>query len=290
MRIFVLGGTGSIGTGIVLELRDSPHETLALSRSEAADAHLLAMGATPVRGDLRDPEAWVHKAVTSDAVVHAAATFADDMAAVDERVVTALIAAASTVGTRCRMLYTGGCWLYGETGDRVATEDHPFDPLPAFAWMIDHGRRLSDAPAFSTAIVHPAMVYHSGGGVFRGFVEAAREGRPIEIWGSPQTRWPLVHRSDLARAYRLLLERPDLEGHFNVVSEQAVRVGEIVDTVARAVGSGLPSMVRSIEEVVAEHGAWARGHALDQQMSAARLRSQTGWAPQFTDYRHWVLP
>ncbi len=285
MRVFILGGTGSIGTAVTAELCRRSHEVTALSRSGVADDKLRRLGADPSRGDLRAPAGWAAEAVGHDAIIHAAATFSDDMGDVDTQVVSALIGAAKQTRHKPRLIYTGGCWLYGETGDAVATEDSRFNPIPAFSWMVGNAARLLATPAFSAAILHPAMVYHADGGVFDRFIEPPREGRPMEIWGDRQTRWPLIHRSDLARAYCDLLVRPDLTGHFNVVSEEGVRVGDIVDAIAQALGSTLPPATLSADVLVSRHGAWAIGPTLDQQMSAAKLRSETGWTPEITDYR-----
>ena len=285
MRVFILGGTGSIGTAVTAELRRRSHEVTALSRSGPADDKLRWLGAVPCRGDLRNPTAWAAEAVGHDAVIHAAAIFGDDMGAIDDRVVSALIEAAKGARHKPRLIYTGGCWLYGETGDAVATEESGFNPIGAFSWMVGNAARLLAVPEFSTAILHPAMVYHAEGGVFDRFIELARENRPMEIWGDLQTRWPLIHRCDLARAYCDLLERPDLTGHFNAASEEGVQVGDIMDAIARAFGNTLPPVTLSADDLVSRHGAWAIGPTLDQQMSAAKLRSETGWTPEITDYR-----
>lgn len=285
MRVFILGGTGSIGTAVTAELCRRSHEVMALSRSGAADDKLRRLGANACRGDLRAPAAWAVEATSHDAIIHAAATFSDDMGDVDTHVVSALIEAAKQTRHKPRLIYTGGCWLYGETGNAVATEDSRFDPIPAFSWMVGNAARLLAAPAFSAAILHPAMVYHADGGVFHRFIEPAREGRPMEIWGDRQTRWPLIHRSDLARAYCDLLERPDLTGYFNASAEKGVRVGDIVDAIAQAFGNTLPPVTLSAGDLVLQHGAWAIGPTLDQEMSAEKLRSETGWTPEITDYR-----
>lgn len=55
MRVFVLGGTGTVGTAIVSELVDRNHQVVALSRSEKSDQKLATAGAVPLRGDLSDP-------------------------------------------------------------------------------------------------------------------------------------------------------------------------------------------------------------------------------------------
>lgn len=280
MRVLLLGGTGSIGTAVTRTLAAAGHHILALSRSEASDRKLADLGAAMFRGDLREPEDWAHMVSSCEAIVHVAATFDDGMAETDRRVVDALLAATDDGGTRRRFLYTGGCWLYGATGDEIATEDRPFDPLPSFAWMIERGARLLAAPQFSTAIIHPAMVYHEDGGVFSRFIDPAKAGRPIEIWGAPDTRWPLIHRDDLAAAYRLLLERPELTGHFNAAAQEGVRVDDIAAEIAGRFGRPARFPVRSVEDLVAEYGGWAEGPTLDQQMSAAKLRKAAGWTPR----------
>ncbi len=285
MRVFILGGTGSIGTALLEELRARSHSVVALSRSEASDRKIRQAGAQPFRGDLREPDSWVDEALGHEAVIQAAATFGDDMGDVDGNAVAALIEGSARLTEKCRMLYTGGCWLYGETGDIIATEDLPFNPLPAFGWMVEHGKKLLACPALSTAVIHPAMVYHDEGGVFERFLSAARQHRPIEIWGGADTRWPIIERSDLARAYCELLTRPDLTGHFNAVSQEGVCVGDIAARFAGVYGNTHEMRILTVEDLVREHGAWAKGPTLDQQMSSGKLRNATGWQPIVTDYR-----
>ena len=285
MKVFFLGGTGSIGTAIVGELLARSHDVVGLSRSAQSDDKLETFGIRPMRGDLTNPGNWAEFAVSQDAVIQVAATFDDDMAEVDRRVVVALTGASSKIEKRVRLLYTGGCWLYGETGNEVATEDRRFDPLPAFSWMVDHGEYLLQNPNFSTVIIHPAMVYHDEGGVFEQLLSAAKAARPMEIWGSPDIRWPIVERSDLARAYCDLLERPDIVGHFNVSSEVGVRVGDIATTIAKAFESSTDMTTVGCDTLIKLHGAWAKGLTMDQQMSSKKITDAVGWEPKVTDYR-----
>ena len=286
MQVFILGGTGSIGTAIVQELVERSHYVIGLSRSETSDGKLAALGAEPKRGDLTNPADWAEFAVSCDAIVQVATTFADDMADVDAKAMSAVMIAAQRQSEQKRLIYTGGCWLYGETFDEVATEDRPFDPLPSFAWMVEHAEKLLPASNLSTAVVHPAMVYHAGGGgVFRRFLRDAKKGNPIEVWGSNATRWPLIERTDLARAYCDLIERPNLVGYFNAVAEQGVAVGQIASFIAQSYGSPRETVVRRTDDVIAENGVWAKGPALDQQMTGHKLTQATGWTPLFTDYR-----
>ena len=53
-RAFVTGATGFLGRSIVEELVAAGRPVRALARSDAAAQRLIAIGAEPVRGDLRD--------------------------------------------------------------------------------------------------------------------------------------------------------------------------------------------------------------------------------------------
>ena len=44
MRVFITGGTGTIGEAVIKELRRAGHAVMGLSRSEASDAKLRAHG------------------------------------------------------------------------------------------------------------------------------------------------------------------------------------------------------------------------------------------------------
>src|ERR1700724_3362085 len=52
VRVFVLGGTGAIGSPIVCELINRGHDVWALTRSDISAAKLSQFGATPVAGDI----------------------------------------------------------------------------------------------------------------------------------------------------------------------------------------------------------------------------------------------
>ncbi|MEM7057253.1 MAG: NAD-dependent epimerase/dehydratase family protein [Pseudomonadota bacterium] len=286
MRIFVLGGTGSIGTAVTPELVSHGHDVLALARSDSSARALRDWGAEVVRGDVTsDDVSWATHIGQCDAVINLADTFEENMAEVEPRISDLIIAQAATMEHPLRVLWTGGCWQYGATGDRVATEDDEFHPISFYKRAQMTADKLLAAENVSPAILHPAMVYHKSGGVFERFIDQAQTSDPIDIWGGPDTRWPLVHRDDVAVAYRLLAEHADLVGHFNVTAEQGIRVGDIVDAIAQHHDHRAGRRVRAMEEVVAENGAWAEGPTLDQQISAEKIMRDTGWRPQVTSFQ-----
>lgn len=79
MRIFVTGSTGFIGTELVNELIAAGHQVRGLTRSDAGEEQLKAVGAEVLRGDFTDLDCLRGGAKGMDAVVHLAFNH-DDMA------------------------------------------------------------------------------------------------------------------------------------------------------------------------------------------------------------------
>ena len=281
MRVLVLGGTGSVGAAVVKELIRRKHEVFGLARSESSAEQLREFGATPIAGDITYPQAWVSHLPHVDAVIHAACDFGSEMDAIDRRLLDVLLPALASQPKRTRLIYTGGCWLFGATGDTIATEQSPFRPLPAFAWMVPHLHRILQAPETDGIVIHPAMVYVPDGGVFRRFAGDAVERHAIRVVGSEAVRWPLVHREDLASLYALALERAPARSSYIGAANEGIAVGRIARAFARRFATRHPEPeIVSSEAIAAELGDWARGYGLDQRLSGARAQRDLGWQPR----------
>lgn len=280
MRILLLGATGYIGSAVLSELLSHGHSILALAHHARAEESLARQGADVLTGDIRQPQAWAAALQQVDAVVHLAATFTEDMGAVDDGLIEAFIAAAAGRDRRLRFLYTGGCWLYGATGDRVADENDPLSPFPSFAWMPRNFEKIKAVEAFEAVFLHPAMVYDRDGGTLSRFIEGARDNGVIEIIGSLDTRWPLVQLQDLASAYRLALTEARPGEAYNLATEDGVAVKRLAAVISKRFGLERPPQLLSRAEAIDQLGSWAAGPALDQQMSGAKARRALGWQPK----------
>jgi nucleoside-diphosphate-sugar epimerase len=237
VRVFVLGGTGSIGSAAVREFIRRGHDVWGLARSDGSAAKLRELGATPVAGDIAAPEQWVGELPPVDAIVHAACDFSTEMGAIDRHLLDLLLPALAAQPKKPRFIYTGGCWLFGATSDEVATEETPFCPLPAFGWMVPQLRRILEAPEVDGIVIHPAMVYTPGGGVFYRFAQDAVERDAIRMVESEAVRWPLVHSEDLATLYALALEKAPARSSYIGAAIEGFAVGRIARAFAKRFGT-----------------------------------------------------
>lgn len=285
MHVLVLGGTGLIGSAVLEELKARGHGVLALARSNASAEKAARLGAAVLRGDIARPEIWVPALPPVDAVIHTAGDFDSNMAKIDRRLLDVLLPHLAAQPLKPRFLYTGGNWLFGATGDAVATEESAFAPLPAFAWMVAQLQRVRESDAVDGIVIHPAMVYDgSGGGVFRRFGQEATERQAVRVVGSESVHWPLVRHDDLAALYALALESAPSRSIYMGVAIDAFPVGRIARAFARRFRTPhIEPKIISVDVIAAERGDWARGYALDQRLSGAKARRELGWAPRSLD-------
>jgi nucleoside-diphosphate-sugar epimerase len=284
LRVFVLGGTGSIGSALVRELVARGHDVWGLARSEVSAVKLNGIGATPVAGDMARPERWAGRLPHVDAVVHAACDFNTEMAATDRHLLDVLLPSLAAQPKKARFVYTGGGWLFGATGGDVATEETPFHPLPAFAWMVPQLQRILEAAEVDGIVIHPAMVYTPAGGVFVRFARDAIEGDAVRVVESEEVRWPLVHSEDLANLYALALEHAPARSSYIGAATEGLAVGRIARGFAKRFGMRrLEPEIIPAHAIAAELGAWAKGYALDQRLSGAKARRDLGWRPKHLD-------
>jgi nucleoside-diphosphate-sugar epimerase len=284
VRVLVLGGTGSIGAAVVRELVRRGHAVVALTRSDASARKISKLGAHPLKGDIKRPKEWLGTLPALAAVIHAASDFSTEVAQIDRRLLDALLPHLAALPEMAKFLYTGGCWLFGATGENVATEATPLNPLPADAWWVTHMQRIFETSGIEANVIHPAMVYEPDAGVFSSFARDAAAGRPIRVVAGESVRWPLVHSHDLADLYALVLEKGVTGESYIGSAIEGLSVGRIARAFAARFGARSPTpLVVSTDQIAAELGEYARGFALDQQLSGLKARSALGWRPQHLD-------
>lgn len=280
MRIFVTGATGFIGSALVPDLLAAGHGVLGLARSQAGAEALAAAGAAVHRGTLEDLASLRRGAEQAEAVVHAAfdhdfSRFAANCEK-DGRAIAALGEALR--GSDRPLLITSGTGMGHAGPGRPATED-VFDaahPNPRVASELA-GAALLQAGLNVSVMRLPQVHDTVKQGLVTYFIATARRKGVSAFVGEGDNRWPAAHISDVARLYRLAIERREPGARYHAVAEAGVAARAI----AEAVGRGLSVPVVSLAPAAAaDHfGPMAMFAALDMPASSALTRARVDWHP-----------
>jgi nucleoside-diphosphate-sugar epimerase len=279
MRVFVTGATGFIGSTVVLELVAAGHQVLGLTRSDAGAQALIAAGAEPHRGALEDLDSLRSGAAKSDGVSHCAfdhdfSRFAANCEK-DRRAIEAL--GAALVGSDRPLVITSGTGMGAEHG-RPATEEvfNPSHPNPRVASELA-GASMSAAGVNVVVVRLPQVHDTVKQGLITPYVALSREKGVCAYVGDGLNRWPAAHVLDVARLYRLALEKREPGARYHAVAEEGIAVRDIAEVVGR--GLKAPVVAMSPEEAAGHFGWLAPFAGLDLPASSAQTRERLGWRP-----------
>jgi nucleoside-diphosphate-sugar epimerase len=283
MRIFVTGATGFIGAHVVADLLAHGHQVLGMTRSARGAAALAAAGAEVHHGQLEDLDSLRSGAAQADAVIHTAFDhdFSNFVANCekDRRAIAAL--GAPLVGSDRPLLITSGVGLGGGRPGRAATED-VFDtshPNPRIASELA-GAELAASGVTVVAIRLPQVHDPVRQGLITPFVALSRQQGVVAYVGDGSNRWPAAHVADVARLYRLAVER-GVPARYHAVAEEGIAMREIARVVAA--GLGLPLRAIDADAAPAQFGWMAGFAAMDMPASSAWTRQTLGWQPTGPD-------
>ena len=286
MRIFLTGATGFIGSAIVPELINAGHQVLGLTRSDAGAQSLLAAGAEVHRGSLEEPKTLRSGAARADGVIHCAfdhSAFGGndfskffEVCEQDKRAIGAL--ADGLQGTDRPLVITSGTGMGNSLPGQPAIEDY-FDPNHP------NPRRLSESAGaealergVNVSVVRLPQVHDPvKQGLITYVVKIAREKGASAYIGEGLNRWPAAHVLDVARLYRLAVEKGQAGSRYHAVAEEGVSMRDIAEVIGK--GLNVPAVSISQEEAPAHFGWLAMFASIDMPASSALTRQRLGWSP-----------
>ena len=281
MRVFVTGATGFIGSAVVKELIAAGHQVIGLCRSDDKAPALAAAGAEVYRGSIAEPDSLKAAAARSDGVIHLAfnhdfSRFAQNCE--DDRLVIKALGSV-LAGSDRPLVVTSGTGIANTVPGEPAREDNPIVGSQV------HPRAATEEAAAAVAaggvnvsVVRLPQVHDPvKQGLITYAVEMYRAKGACVYIGDGLNRWPAAHHLDVARLYRLAIEKAEPGAKYHAVAEEGVPMRDI----AQAIGHRLKLPVRSI--TAAEAGAffgWLGVFAgLDMPASSDKTRQALGWKP-----------
>jgi nucleoside-diphosphate-sugar epimerase len=281
MRVFVTGATGFIGSAVVEELIAAGHQVLGLCRSEEKAVALAAAGAEVISGSLEDEDSLKAGAAQSDGVIHLA--FNHDFSKFvancedDRRVIKALGSVLS--GSDRPLIVTSGTGMANTVPGQPAREDNATisaDMIPRAA--SEEAAAAVAKEGVNVSVVRLPQVHDTAKqGLVTPAVVMYREKGACAYIGEGLNRWPAAHVLDVARLYRLAIERAERGAKYHAVAEEGVSMRDIAETL----GQRLKLPVKSIapEEAPAFFGWLAMFAGYDAPASSEQTRKKLGWQP-----------
>jgi nucleoside-diphosphate-sugar epimerase len=259
MRVFVTGATGFIGSAVVRELLDAGHRVTGLARSDRSARSLVTAGAQVVRGDVKDIECLRRGASEADGAIHTAfyhalgqmplatrlrvlvggnprgivSRFLGAAVGADRRAIEALGRALEGPGRPLLAAFV----TMGLKAGQLATEDDALNPDSTGApRAASEGaiRELASRGVRAMAIRLPPVVHGVGdrAGFAPRLYEIARKNGSSAYVGDGLNRWPVVHRLDAARLFRLALERGSAGASYHAVAQEGLPFRQIAEAIA----------------------------------------------------------
>ena len=297
MRVLVTGATGFVGRAVTQALLGSGHDVLALVRTPSKAADLEAAGAALAVGEMLEPDTYTPLVGEVDAVVHTAqyGTSGRLTRAKLEQVKAADATMTKALAQQClelhkRLVYTSGCFNYGDHGDAWLTEATPETPSPLGEGHHDLTTYLLDLHrqnGLDVVVLAPGFVYGPGGLFRTSFYDTLQKGQ-LRVFGKGENYWSSVHVDDLSQAYVKAVSL-DIPGEvINVVDDTPLKLRELVDAVTDAagtprVGTVPPWMLKLI----------IGGPLVESLTTSFRVRNDKakrvlGWTPRFASFRDGI--
>jgi nucleoside-diphosphate-sugar epimerase len=287
MKLFVMGGSGYIGSVVCERLLAEGHQLRGLARSDAAAAQLAEDGIDPVRGGLGDTNVIGKESRAADGVVQitTGGFLIQAMDTVHEAVSTTDAVLEALAGTNKPYIWTGGTGGWLDTGaafpERVVTETDPMTPPHFYIHFLQIAQKLLASQDVRTIILSAGQLYGRGGGyigpVARSFNDFRKHG--VVHACNMDNAFTFVHVDDLADLYAIALRDPSTRGNY-IAATDTVHMMDVARAVSKAVG--LDGKIEIVDHLTMRHlnGRANEGDFFcNLRASCAKAREELGWEP-----------
>jgi len=291
MKVFVAGGSGTIGIPLVRALVAAGHEVTALTRSSSKRDDLLASGASAAVADALNREALMAavEAARPTHIVHQLTALPkggprrpSDLQATNRLRIDGtrnLLEAATHVGTP-RFVVGSFAMLSARGPVAPASIDEAAAAVQSMERQVLEATRRG---SIEGVVLRYGLFYGLETPSTVTMIEMVRK-RRLPIVRGDASQLPLIHIADAVNATLLALDRAPAGGVYDIVDDRAASMTEIVETIAEFTGSPAPRRVPAwIPRLIAPY--MARVTSIRMPLSNAAAKSDLGWRPKYPTMR-----
>lgn len=265
LRVLVTGGAGFIGSHVVDKLvengcRVTVLDNLSNGGLSNIENHLLDRNVVFVEGDILDLETVRKVVVDCEAVVHLAAIVSVPFSVVNPKLTyevnvygTKLLLDQCVANKVKKFILVSSCAVYGEPSYVPTNELHPTNPLSPYAESKLEAERAClknyDTTELKPVVLRlfnvygPRQAQNGYASVISSFAERLMTKTPLIIHGDGLQTRDFVHVTDVTEAIWLALNKPDVEGVFNIASGKPVKIRQLAHVMAEIVDIENPRMI-----------------------------------------------
>jgi len=297
-RILVTGGAGFIGSNFVQHLVETTDATVTVLDKMTYAANREAIDALPsdrvslVVGDIADADAVDPLVADHDAVVHFAAESHNDNSLSDPSPFVhtnligtfTLLEAVRRHGTRFHHVSTDEEYGDLELDDPARfTESTPYNPSSPYsstkagsdllvrAWVRSFG-----VPATLSNCSNNYGPYQHVEKFIPRQITNVLDGRRPKLYGQGLNVRDWIHTEDHSSAVRTILENGKIGETYLIGADGEKNNREVIETILELMGQPADAY-----DLVTDRA----GHDMRYAIDSTKLRTELGWAPQFTDFR-----
>jgi UDP-glucose 4-epimerase len=250
LKAAVLGATGFLGSNLVSKLLHNRVDVIAFCRKSHRARSLAECGVQVIEGDLLDRRTLHVPFRDVDWLIHLASTTSPKESLLYPEKDAANIPASRTIfqeATQCgvgKILFgSSGGTVYGDPIRLPVDETHPTQPLIPYAKtklaVESELTKLCHRTPTQPIILRygnpygPNQYQNRGTGVVTSWLESARDGKPVCLFGDGENARDFLYVSDMVEATVSALSKSGVRGVYNI-------------------GSGLPTSLNTLLTVIQE--------------------------------------
>jgi nucleoside-diphosphate-sugar epimerase len=294
MKVFVIGGTGFLGTFLIPKLMANGHKITVFTRSEEKAHPLESRGISVIIGDLLRPDSILERIPPQDAVVSIAMPEVKPgrisrrklKKLQDETKMLFLTPLAIAENSQCPIIVTLGT-SFTTHGEEMADETWPIERIgiarvgelvdPILSEVLQKG-----IPPLIQLL--PGQIYGPGG-LFKRFMYDWMKKGKYRVVGSGDNYIPRIHVEDCAEAYVRALEKMPVGEKLIIADDGPCTVREFADCMAKNMKVPKPKSVPGFVIRAVLGKLLYETITMNCRVSNAKAKEHLEWQPIYPTYR-----